>query len=105
MQKPQKKKDNLSKINVVLRGRKEFETLFAKSGMFDGSKLDHHPLLVFVIEQDKVRVEIEKTSNDLLKYEDNVQVMAQWGEKWRSDWFRFTVGDYKTFLLGNSTKS
>jgi len=89
-------------VKIELLGRTDFDDLFAISELFDGTTLNHNPLLAFIIDDDICRVQLVHNSDDLLTdFEDNVQIMAQWPGKWRSDWFKFTVHDFKQWYKAN----
>ena len=61
-------------------------------------KLNHTPLLVFVVSEDTVTVRIIEKPSDLLLYPDETPVMGQWRGEWHSDFFQFTVRDYRQFF-------
>lgn len=93
-------------IVIKTSGRSDAVDLFTKSGIFKGQKLDHHPFLAFIptkvmdgnVEIDHLEVKIIKTSTEMLQLPDETDIMVQWPGQYRSDFFRFKVGDYKNFL-------
>ncbi len=85
-------------MNVKTAGRTDLEQYFSISGVFKNTKLTHTPLLVFVTSEDTVTVEIIDRAKELLNYPDATPVMGQWRGEWRSDFFQFTVGQYRAFL-------
>lgn len=84
--------------NVMTNGRPDLEHFFSRSKFEDPDVLRHHQILLFRVEYDDVEVMIIKDANDLLLYSDDTKCMAQWPGAKRSDWFKFTVGDYKNHL-------
>ena len=48
-----------------------------------------------------IKVEVIDNKEDLLKYPDETPVMGQWGGQWRSDFFKFKVGDFRKFIKKN----
>jgi len=76
-------------------------SLFAKAPAFQSPDLTpvHHPFLVFVPTVEGVEVQIVPRAVELLEHADHIQVMAQWPGLKRSDWFQFTVGQYREFTV------
>ena len=65
--------------------------------------LPHHPFIVFD-ESPKtyVKIDIVHKPKELLEnYKDKQKVLCQWGGQWRSDFFKFTVGEFRRFLKNN----
>lgn len=60
-------------------------------------KLTHTPFIVFKQSDDGFEVVIERHVDRLYKYTDSTEVLVQWRGEWRSDFFRFTVGQVKKF--------
>jgi hypothetical protein len=85
-------------IRITLAGRTDIDEYFKLSGVFESERLTHTPLLVFIIEQDAVTVRIVDNPTDLLSFSDETPVMGQWTGQWRSDFFQFTVGQYRQHL-------
>jgi len=83
---------------IILPGRTDVDSYFKLSRVFDAEHLNHTPLLVFSIENDTVRVSLVHNPTELLSMEDDTQVMGQWRGEWRSDFFRFSVGQYRQFV-------
>ncbi len=88
-------------IEITLAGRRDIEAYFAKSGIRSTRKLEHHPLLIFIEKEGKVRVEIVDSASRLLDYPNETPVMGQWPGQWRSDFFQFTVGEFRDFVTKN----
>lgn len=88
-----------AKIHVS--GRSDYASFFAKSDVLSNRKLDHHPFLVFVTSGNIVAVAIVKNAVDLLNYSDDAPVMAQWPGEFRSDFFKFTVGQLREWVQNN----
>ncbi|HEX5081912.1 MAG TPA: hypothetical protein VFY40_07700, partial [Blastocatellia bacterium] len=85
-------------IRVTLAGRTDIDEYFKLSGVFESERLTHTPLLVFITERDAVTVRIVDKPTDLLSFPDETPVMGQWPGQWRSDFFQFTVGQYRQHL-------
>jgi hypothetical protein len=83
---------------IITAGRTDTKDFFEKSGNFDtGVKLVHTPFLVFLEGENAIHVQIAETVERLLIFPDEAPVMAQWQGNDRSDFFRFTVGDYRSY--------
>ena len=80
---------------IIPAGRTDLNDFFTQSGVFHGEPLIHTPLLVFVATQDAVEVRILHMPSELLAFPDETPVMGQWRGEWRSDYFQFTVGQYR----------
>ncbi len=85
-------------VKIILDGRTDIDDYFEKSGVLFYERLNHTPLLVFVASEESVRVRIVDRPAELLSLPDETQVMGQWEGQWRSDFFQFTVGDYRRHL-------
>jgi hypothetical protein len=83
---------------ISLAGRTDVDSYFALSGVFEAERLTHTPLLVFSQEEDSVRVTLVDNSRKLLLMDDSTQVMGQWRGEYRSDFFQFTVGQYRQYV-------
>ncbi len=83
---------------LKLSGRKDLEDYFSKSGVFNAPKLSHTPFLVFLVSDDLVDVKIIESAEQLLRFPDDTAVMGQWRGEWKSDFFQFTVGQYRKFM-------
>ncbi len=82
---------------IITAGRTDLKDFFEQSGNFSGGKLLHTPFLVFLEEEDTVRVKIVDNAEELLSFPDETPVMGQWQGNFRSDFFQFTVGDYRPY--------
>jgi hypothetical protein len=82
---------------IITAGRTDLKDFFEKSGNFSGVKLTHTPFLVFVEEEGAIRVHIVDSADQLLSFPDETPVMGQWQGNYRSDFFQFTVGDYRPY--------
>jgi hypothetical protein len=87
---------------ITLAGRTDIDEYFKLSGVFESERLTHTPLLVFIAGHDAVTVRIVDKATDLLSFPDETPVMGQWAGQWRSDFFQFTVGQYRQHLLAKS---
>jgi hypothetical protein len=83
---------------IILDGRTDVENYFKKSGVVDSERLDHTPLLAFIVSNETVKVRIIDKPAELLSLTDETQVMGQWSGEWRSDFFQFTVGQYRQYV-------
>lgn len=83
---------------VVTAGRTAVEEFFRSSEIREAKRLVHHPFLVFVEYTDRVEVRIVDNAATLLTYSDETKVMAQWGGRWRSDYFQFRVGQFRQYI-------
>lgn len=82
-------------IKVLTDGRTDVGDYFKLSGVFDYEELNHTPLLVFIVLDDVVKVQVVRKPMELLSLNDEIQVMGQWRGEWRSDFFQFTVGQFR----------
>ncbi len=80
---------------IILDGRTDIDDYFKLSGVFDSEKLNHTPLLAFIASEDTIRVRIIHKPIELLSLDDETPAMGQWRGEWRSDFFQFTVGQYR----------
>jgi hypothetical protein len=86
---------------VETAGRTDVDEFFRLSGIRETKRLNHHPLLIFMVTGATVRVVIESDPRRLLEYPADTRVMAQWGGQWRSDFFQFTVGQFRDYVSAN----
>jgi hypothetical protein len=84
-------------IQIITAGRTDTKDLFERGDPFQWDRLRHTPFLVFVEEGDTIRVEIVNSKKQLLTYPDETKVMVQWRGEFSSDFFQFTVGDYRPY--------
>jgi hypothetical protein len=84
-------------IKIILDGRVDIDAFFKRSGVFDSEWLSHTPLLVFTASETSVTVRIINKPNELLSLPDDTPVMGQWRGEYRSDYFQFTVGQYRLY--------
>ena len=90
---------------LVTSGRTDVDDYFRHSGIREYKKLPHTPFLVFVEKGDLVEVEIVDRADRLLSYPDDTKVMAQWAGQWRSDFFQFTVGQFRAYIAAHPPTS
>ena len=84
-------------MKVITTGRGMIEGLtdyFDKVLMVE-KKLVHTPVLAFVVDGENVRIELIEKPFMIYGYPDETPMMGQWRGNWRSDFFKFTAGDYK----------
>ncbi|MBK9748989.1 MAG: hypothetical protein IPO91_19740 [Chloroflexi bacterium] len=84
-------------IQIVTAGRKDVDDFFKLSDVFTAERLNHTPLLVFIATEDAVQVRLLDQSRDLLAFPDDTPVMGQWRGAMHSDFFQFTVGQYRAY--------
>lgn len=58
-------------------------------------RLNHTPLLAFVISDEAVTINVYDRASDALDLRDDTPLMVQWPGQWRSDWFQLTVGELR----------
>lgn len=85
-------------MQIVTAGRKDTQAFFAQSGILEWEHMPHTPLLAFLVGEDTVRVLIVERPRDLLALADETPVMGQWQGEFRSDFFQFTVREYREHL-------
>src|SRR5512133_3814015 len=90
-------KRRLKMLQFVLAGHTDVEDYFEKSDVFKASKLTHTPFLVFLVSDRSVQVNLVTSAAELLHFPDDTPVMGQWRGEWHSDFFQFTVGQYRAF--------
>jgi hypothetical protein len=88
---------------IILDGHTGTDEFFKKNSVFESERLTHTPFLVFVEEENAVHVRIIDNPRKLLSFSNETQVMVQWPGEWRSDYFQFTVGEYRHFIEGKNT--
>jgi hypothetical protein len=65
-------------VKIITAGRTDTKDLFERGEPFQWERLRHTPFLVFVEEDDTIRVEIVNSKKQLLTYPDETKVMVQW---------------------------
>lgn len=88
-------------MGVQLAGRTDVADYFKSSGIRAYKVLSQTPLLVFHDELDGVRVEVVRRPVALLDLPDDTPVMGQWQGKHSSDFFQFTVGQFRAYVDAN----
>ena len=88
----------MNEIRILTSGRSDVQECFQRSGIREHKKLSHTPLLVFQEDDNTVEVVILERADKLLEYPDNIKVMGQWRGEWRSDFFQFTVGQFREHI-------
>ena len=93
-------------VEIITNGRTDIEDFFKLSGIREYRKLNHCPVLVFTqYKNEKVNVEIVDKPIELLSFPDDFKAMAQWRGEWRSDFFQFTIGEFKEYIRNNPAES
>jgi hypothetical protein len=85
-------------VRIITAGRTDTKDLFEIGDPFQWERLNHTPFLVFVEDGDTLRVEIVNSKKKLLAYPNDTKVMVQWKGEFSSDFFQFTVGDYRPYV-------
>jgi len=85
-------------VEVITSGRTDVKEYFQESGIREYKKLKHTPLLVFLRGEGVVEVEILECADKLLAYPNDTKVMGQWKGEWKSDFFQFTVGQFRDHI-------
>ncbi len=83
---------------IFLDGRTDVDEFFKNSGVFESEHLVHHPLLAFPEKENAIHVHIIENPRELLSFSDETPVMGQWPGEWHSDYFQFTVGQYRHLI-------
>lgn len=81
--------------------RTNLEDYFKLSGIRELKKLNHTPFIVF----SDGEVGLCDNIIDLLKFNDDVEVLGQWKGNCRSDFFHFKVLDLKDYINKNPKES
>jgi len=84
-------------VKIVTAGRKDVDDFFKLSDVFMAERLNHTPLIVFIATADALQVRLLDHAHELLSFPDATPVMGQWRGTMRSDFFQFTVGQYRTY--------
>jgi hypothetical protein len=84
-------------IQIVTAGRKDVDDFFKLSDVFTAQRLTHTPLIVFIVTEDAIQVRLLDHAHELLAFPDETPVMGQWQGTLRSDFFQFTVGQYRAY--------
>lgn len=88
-------------MTLQLAGRTDVNAYFKSSGIREYKDLAQTPLLIFRREVDGFRVEVVRRPALLLDLPDDTPVMGQWAGQHRSDFFQFTVGQFKAYIAAN----
>ena len=84
-------------FQIVTAGRKDVEDFFKLSDVFTAERLNHTPLIVFITTDGALQVRLLDHASELLSFPDATPVMGQWRGTMRSDFFQFTVGQYRAY--------
>ena len=84
-------------IQIVTAGRKDVDDFFKLSDVFTAERLNHTPLIVFIATADALQIRLLDHAHELLSFPDDTPVMGQWRGTMRSDFFQFTVGQYRAY--------
>jgi hypothetical protein len=91
-------------MSIITSGRTDLNDFFHLSGLREYKKLSMYPLIVFVEKDQDIIVEILYRADHLMDYANETKVMAQWGGQYCSDFFQFTVGQFKDYVAQNPKK-
>lgn len=75
--------------------RHESADFWDLSGVLRNSEAAHYPFIVMRQTGDDVEVTTVKNVVDLLQHPDETAVLWQWRGQYRSDFFAFTVGQFR----------
>lgn len=81
--------------------RKDAAAFFSDSGYYGSARRwNHCPLLAFVATDDQVEVQILDSQSEVRRspLPDSTPCMQQWRGEWRSDFFKFTLGEARAAL-------
>jgi hypothetical protein len=84
-------------VQIVTAGRKDVDDFFKLRDVFTAERLNHTPLIVFIATEDAVQVRLLDYAHKLLSFPDETPVMGQWRGTMCSDFFQFTVGQYRAY--------
>jgi len=84
-------------FQIVTAGRKDVDDFFKLSDVFTAERLNHTPLIVFITTDGALQVRLLDHASELLSFPDVTPVMGQWRGTMRSDFFQFTVGQYRAY--------
>lgn len=83
--------------------RSDLNDFFKLSGVMQGDNKHSNIIVLEVVNDKLVLVEIPKESMaSLLNRPDDTIIIARWPGKWRSDCFRFSVGQWKEWMKGQT---
>lgn len=79
---------------VVDEAQEPNDDFWQLSGVLDSTKWTHNPFIVLQEESQTttLQVHILEKLADVLQYPDQCVVLKQWPGRWRSDFFKLTVG-------------
>jgi hypothetical protein len=84
---------------IITAGCTNAQAFFEKIGNIDtGVKRAQTPFLVFLEGEHTIHVQIVDTIERLLLFPDRTPVMVHWQSNGQSDFFQFTVGDYRDYV-------
>ena len=84
-------------VQIVTAGREDVDDFFKLSDVFTAERLNHTPLIVFIAIADVIQVRLLNYASELLSFPDDTPVMGQWRGTMHSDFFQFTVGQYRAY--------
>lgn len=86
--------------------RKANRHFFEQSGIRLCRPERHHPFLVLNrTGESTTSIEVVNNTMDLIKYPAKTRVLIQWRGNRRSDFYKFTVGEFKRHLRANPAKT
>jgi hypothetical protein len=91
-------------MQLTTAGRVDVDEYFRLSGIREFKNLNHTPLLAFETSEVSVTVRIVDSADKLMDFPDETKVMAQWRGQWKSDFFQFTVGQFRSHITANPKK-
>ena len=92
----------MNSVTITLPECRTDTTDFFKLSGYYGSvkRWSRYPLLAFVATEAAVAVQILSSQSEVKQsaLPDSTPCLQQWGGEWRSDFFRFTLGDARAAL-------
>lgn len=81
--------------------RKDLEDFFRISGIRQVQERKHNAILV--IDEKNKTITVEKSPERLISgaYDEDTDVLCQWPGKFRSDFFKFTIKEFKDYIAQN----
>lgn len=92
-------------MSIRLTAGKKIRTanrhFFDESGIRNNRPQKQHPFVVIRPSKTRINVDCVYTAEELLNLPDSTKVLAQWKGKTRSDFYRFSVKEFKSYISEN----
>lgn len=89
------------RLNTSKKIRSANRHFFEESGIRCNRTEKQHPYVVMNPTETRMNVDVCYSAGELLDLPDTTKVLAQWKGKGRSDFYRFTVKEFKKHLADN----